>query len=138
VSAKAMLTAATIASLFVCSAVLAQAGMKTQVKGGVPESSQGSQGWGYVTPANDDGVNVPFQLPKDWLMQRPDGLPPMKDWQMAPFGAGLPSVQALTVDLSVTRQLLKLQTDAVMELSRRIDVLDSRIKKLEVHGGHKK
>jgi hypothetical protein len=87
-----------------------------------------------VLPATDAAGNKrPFQIPKEWLEQRPTGAPVGKDW---------PNIAITQAPKGVSPSdkhddLVAKQTAAITFLSARIDKLESRLKELEQKAGPK-
>lgn len=92
-----------------------------------------------VLPATDAAGNKrPFQVPKEWVEQRPAGAPIGKDWPIITYTQAPKGGLYITPPSDKNDDLIAKQTAAITFLSDRIDKLESRIKEIEQKAGPKK
>lgn len=124
---------------FVPSLVLAQVPPKPVS----PQVPSLPPGWIVLIPP-ENGVTSPtkkpFQLPKDWVFAKPDGVPYSAPATVA--GITTPTGQIDWTPYPAKSEaddvLVKAQSLAIQSLRARVDQLEARIKELEARTGGKK
>jgi hypothetical protein len=122
-------------------AAFAQSAAKSAEGQRLPEGVVLPPGAIVVIPGAEPGGGQArsFQLPKDWAAQRPQGVPPGKEWPNIVYAEVPKGSTSWFEQYKKDQNLIATQTAAITFLSDRLDKLESRIKELESKtGGQKK